>query len=61
MLFKLIYNVCYHALHNRKRKEKLPIVGDLSPEPQPLLPNVNPSQELVKVSHQLFELACIIP
>jgi len=30
----LIHNVCYHALQDHKRKEKSPIAGDLSPEPQ---------------------------
>jgi len=38
------------------------LVGDLSPEQsQPLQTNVNPIQELVKVSHELFESTCDIP
>ena len=61
ILLRLIHNVCYHVLHERKRKEKSPIGGDFNPEPHPQLqPNVNPILELVKVSHELFEYACII-
>jgi len=57
----LVYSVCYHVLLNHKRNETSPIASDLSLEPKPLQPNVNPIQKFVRVSHKLFELACIIP
>ena len=44
------------------RDKNASIGGHLSPQVQPQVqPYVNPIQELVRVSHQMFQESCVIP
>jgi len=56
--FRFILYICYYVLQDSGMRQKSPIGGDLSPQVQPY---VNQIQELVRISHQMFQDSCVIP
>jgi len=59
MLFELIHFVS--MLQGGGTKDKSPVLGDVSPGPQPLRIDVNPLQELARIFAELFWSPCLIP
>jgi len=59
MSFEFIHFVS--VLQDGGRKDKFLVLGDVSPGPQPLRTNVNPLQELARISTELFGSLSLIP